>query len=89
MTHRYGYISGSAKHHHKIHVLVELGERCEPPDEHAGGDYEVHWAITACGIDSRTKSVRHRWRTLVLGPGYSEDLSFCIHCCRKLGRKKK
>jgi len=88
MTHRYGYISGSAKHRHKIHVLVELGPQCQEPDEHSGGDYEVRWAVTACGIDSRTASQK-RWMGLVLGPGYSEDLSFCIHCCRKLGRKKK
>ncbi len=91
MTHTYGYISGSAKHHHKIHILVELGPRCELPDEHSGGEYEVHWSVTACGIDTRTKSGR-RWRTLVLsigpGYGYSKDATFCIHCVRKIGRDK-
>ena len=87
MTHRYGYISGSAKHRHKVHVLVELGPQCQEPDAHAGGEYEAHWAITACGIDSRTKSAHHHWRALVLGPSYEEDEALCAHC-RKRRMKK-
>lgn len=78
-----GYISGSAKHHHKIHVLVEIGPRCEMPDEHAGGEYEVSWAITACGIDTRTKS-KHRWRALVLGPLKGDEGFVCAHCMRRM-----
>jgi hypothetical protein len=89
MNHRYGYISGSAKHHHKIHVLVELGPQCELPDEHSGGEYEVHWAVTACGIDTRTKSGR-KWRALVLNiaRGYNSDITYCMHCVRKINKEK-
>lgn len=85
MAHRYGYISGSAKHRHKIHVLAELGPRCELPDDHSGGEYEVHWAVTACGLDSRIQSPHHRWRALVLW-SYEEDEALCSHCRRKLRR---
>jgi len=86
MTHKYGYISGSAKHRHKIHVLVETGPQCQLPDEHAGGEYEVSWAITLCGLSTRTKSY-HQWRALVLGASYEEDEALCAHC-RKRRMKK-
>ena len=87
MTLKVGYISGSSKHRHKVHVLVEFGPQCAPPDEHAGGEYEVHWAVTACGIDTRTKSGR-KWTALVLGPSDRplDEPYMCRQCRKKIGR---
>jgi len=87
MRYKVGYVSGSAKHHHKVHILVEVGERTSLLDEieHAGGEYEARYAITACGLDSRTASKRS-WRALVFSPGSGVEDVTCAHCLKKIRR---
>ena len=87
---RVGHISGSAKHRHKVHILVEIGPPSEGEyDRDEGNEYEAKYGVTACGLDTRTKS-KHRWRALVLRPLKEDELYepyVCAHCRRKLGRK--